>query len=525
MASPTTDTAMGAPSEAEIAARLERATRSALASSSLISYSYSHSSSGRGQLSQPPSLADLLPHLGSPDAPRCPSCRAPLLFGPRSRLCLACAAPLLQPPPLSFTSSLAYRRFSEAFHIEGLETDFGEAGEEHFSDPDVDFASKSSSSGISLPLELGKQKVLSHVDVPSYQGTPYVESNIVNPDAQTPLALTRTSGDLGSVTPATMGVANVEKEKHASTEDYSTKLEGISLEDFFSNQVKPHTPALPSNSDLTLENRSMDPSGINVRKDSLFWDPLSNSIIPDGFDLMASTGETNTKKADILDTGVGVEDDDDDPFSSWEGDFQSAAPATAVLPTASSSFSFDPQVSAQPVMSGNFEDFFVNFSDMSVAESVKSQENNGLVTNGDLLGLDANIQNTLNTDAHSSNVDSLFFGSGWRQSAPPFMAPTTNSELMSLSNKQNSLLESSEEDLFGPLSSQQTATPMGNNSFDFVEEYTSTGTNDELLTERQASPSVGKTNKIVESLLAQLPDLSFLLADKLVMKTEGKVYR
>lgn len=376
-------------------------------------------------------------------------------------------------------------------------------------------------------MEVGRQKVLTHADIPSDQGKSNVEAETVKSDVQTPLP---SSGDLDSIAAVKpMDVANVDGEKHASILDYSAKLEGISLEDFFSNEVKSQAPALATNSDMRSDNcsgraTSMDTSGINFRKDSLFWDPLSESIIPDGFDLMANTSETSTNKVVALDNVVGVEEDDD-PFSSWEGDFQSAAPAMADVSAASSSHTPGLQLSAQPITLRNTEDVFGDFSNISsVGESVGIQGNNSWVNGGDLFGLDTDVENTFKTDSQRSMDVDNFFGPGWQQSVPrPVVSTTSDGESFGLLNKQSALLKSSqEEELLGILSSKQMETPIINNSLDsVVGEFTST---EDFLMERSASTSssVGKKNKIVGSLLGQLHDLSFLLADKLVIRTEGK---
>lgn len=311
-------------------------------------------------------------------------------------------------------------------------------------------------------MEVGRQKVLTHADIPSDQGKSNVEAETVKSDVQTPLP---SSGDLGSVTAVKpMGVANVDGEKHASILDYSAKLEGISLEDFFSNEVKSQAPALATNSDMRSDDcsgraTSMDTSGINFRKDSLFWDPLSESIIPDGFDLMTNTSETSTNK-------VVVVEEDDDPFSSWEGDFQSAAPAMADVSTASSSHTPGLQLSAQPITLRNTEDLFGDFSNISsVGESLGIQGNNNWVNGGDLFGLDTDVENTFKTGSHRSMDVDNFFGSGWQQSVPrPVVSTTSDGESFGFLNKQSTLLKSSqEEELLGILSSKQMETPIVNN--------------------------------------------------------------
>ena len=109
----------------EIAARLERAIQSALASSS-----WSSSSTP----SPSPSPSPSLPLEPESEPQRSPTSLSDLLLllhldmeDPISRICMAFSAsplhqeqPFLRRPPLSFTSSLAYRRLVESLHIDDL---------------------------------------------------------------------------------------------------------------------------------------------------------------------------------------------------------------------------------------------------------------------------------------------------------------------------------------------------------------------------------------------------------------------
>ena len=123
------------------------------------------------------------------------------------------------------------------------------------------------------------------------------------------------------------------EEKHPSILDYTSKLEGISLEDFFTNPARSEDTDFPKpdtvNKDggKSIENAPIIP----VQKDSYFLDPLTDSIIPDGSDLFPitsdsdifpniSSGVHDNSHNNIIETPA----DDGDPFSSWEGDFQSA---------------------------------------------------------------------------------------------------------------------------------------------------------------------------------------------------------
>lgn len=109
---------MEAPSTSDISSRLERATRSTLASFSFSSTStYDSSSSLRS-----PSLSDIIAHDGPANALRCSHCYAQLLRGGHSLYCFACGAPFESSslPHVSFTSSLAYRQLLDALQIDGL---------------------------------------------------------------------------------------------------------------------------------------------------------------------------------------------------------------------------------------------------------------------------------------------------------------------------------------------------------------------------------------------------------------------
>lgn len=495
----------GTATGSEIAARFERATRSGLASSSLASYSYSQASS---MIEQPPTLADLLPHLGPPDAPRCPVCRACLPFGPRSRICLACSARLVQTSPPSFPSSLAFRRFAEALHLEGLETDSGEADAEFRSDPEADMATKLSSSSLSPPVKVVGQIALRHADMPSDREKPNIEPEEVK--AETKKA---SSADLGFIIPAKpTDAASVEEETHTGMLDYSAKLEGISLEDFFSNQGKSPAPASATDSDILSDKRpiSMESPGIKIHKDSLFWDPLSDSIIPDGFDLLANTRETNTIQV-ALDNVVGVRDGDD-LLSSWENDFQSATPAAAEVSAASSFHSPGAQLSADAITSRNIEDVFSGFPSISRGETVGSPGHDSWVNGGDLLGL--KTENTCNADSQKSTIVDDFFGSGWQQNV-------SHPVVSSPSESHSSIKSIQVEDLLQISLSKEMEPPTIDHSPDLAGELTSLGN---LPTGQlaSASDSGGEKSKIVSSLLAQLHDLSFLLTDKLVMKAAGE---
>lgn len=400
-------------------------------------------------------------------------------------------------------------------------------------------------------LESGGQKTSLHCDFSSELGKPEPNEMAV---------LTPTPVDLGSETLAEPTIlAREHGEKRDSILDYSAKLEGISLEDFFTGQIKPQDPILETPAIITdnLSGRgtSLETSGILFHKDSLFWDPLSESIIPDGYDLMASRSEEfnnslGYSKENTGDKLYGVEEDDD-PFSSWEGDFQSAAPVAEV--SSASSFTFGPPVTVQSSTLGNFEDLFgntLNERGPNAAENGWNQGNNGSVAampgdNGDLFGLQVHMENPdtlslfssmghLETDIQRSmDMDCLFFGSGWQQSVQlPVSSATCESQFANISNEGNLVAELNRIDLLGPslpnnhdLSSlgQIRTLTAGDNSYDAVGDshFTMAAMNDEFGKERP-SPSDGKTNKIVGSLLAQLHDLSFMLADKLVIKTEGK---
>ncbi|KAI5065639.1 hypothetical protein GOP47_0020334 [Adiantum capillus-veneris] len=486
---------MGLPREAEIAARLERATRSVLASSSLASYSYSQSHAREELASQIPSLADLLTHVGPPDCPRCPSCQAPLPFGPRSRLCLACDATFIEISPPSITSSVAFRCFSEGL---GLETDFGVA-EEHFQDKEANNVNKPSASSFSAPGARGMQKESLHAPLDLKTSSKEAVTGNDFPH-------TSTSGDFSSVPPPE---AELPTAKQPNILDYSHKLEGISLEDFFSNQTKQEAPT-PSKSDTISVNisgalTSVATPGIQVRKDSLFWDPLSETIIPDGFDMMASTSEPITNKGPAWEKMVEVEEDDD-PFSSWEGDFQSAPPATTGPSTSHTS---EGQSLVQP---GEFEDFFgsaANNKERCDGESVGIQGNNGWANNAHCFG-----SNTDTTVGRSVDVDDLLFGSEWQQNVQPSAILATNG------SQSSNFFDG--DDMFGTFSSLPNETSLSDSRVDSLQEENSTATENQPLTEPQASQAAGKKNNIVGSLLAQLHDLSFMLTDKLVIKTEEK---
>lgn len=161
-------------------------------------------------------------------------------------------------------------------------------------------------------LESGGQKTSLHCDFSSELGKPEPNEMAV---------LTPTPVDLGSETLAEPTIlAREHGEKRDSILDYSAKLEGISLEDFFTGQIKPQDPILETPAIITdnLSGRgtSLETSGILVHKDSLFWDPLSESIIPDGYDLMASRSEEfnnslGYSKENTGDKLYGVEEDDD----------------------------------------------------------------------------------------------------------------------------------------------------------------------------------------------------------------------
>lgn len=421
---------------------------------------------------------------------------------------------------------------------------------------ELDTANNTTSPNFSSPLESGGQKTSLRREFSSELGKPEPNEMAV----LTPTPTTSTSVDLGSETLAKPTIlASEHAEKRHSILDYSAKLEGISLEDFFTGQIKPQDPILEKPAIITdnLSGRgtSLKTSGILVHKDSLLWDPLSESIIPDGYDLMASRSEafnnsSGYSKENTVDKLDGVEEDDD-PFSSWEGDFQSAAPAAEV--STASSFTFGPPVTVQPSTLGNFEDLFGNTlseREPIAAENGWNQGNNGLVAatpgdNGDLFGLQVHMENPdalslfssvghLETDIQRSmDMDGLFFGPGWQSVQLPVSSATCESQFANISSEGNSVAELNRIDLLGPslpnehdLSSlgQIRILTAGDNSYDAVGDshLTMTAMNDEFGKEQQASPSDGKTNKIVGSLLAQLHDLSFMLADKLVIKTEGK---
>ncbi|KAI5065136.1 hypothetical protein GOP47_0019831 [Adiantum capillus-veneris] len=288
---------------------------------------------------------------------------------------------------------------------------------------------------------------------------------------------TSTSGDFSSVPPPE---AELPTAKQPNILDYSHKLEGISLEDFFSNQTKQEAPT-PSKSDTISVNisgalTSVATPGIQVRKDSLFWDPLSETIIPDGFDMMASTSEPITNKGPAWEKMVEVEEDDD-PFSSWEGDFQSAPPATTGPSTSHTS------------------------------EGI--QGNNGWANNAHCFG-----SNTDTTVGRSVDVDDLLFGSEWQQNVQPSAILATNG------SQSSNFFDG--DDMFGTFSSLPNETSLSDSRVDSLQEENSTATENQPLTEPQASQAAGKKNNIVGSLLAQLHDLSFMLTDKLVIKTEEK---
>ena len=124
------------------------------------------------------------------------------------------------------------------------------------------------------------------------------------------------------------------EEKHPSILDYTSKLEGISLEDFFTNPARSEdTDFLKPDTVNKDGGKSIEKNAtiIPVQKDSYFLDPLTDSIIPDGSDLFPNTSDSDvfpnissgghdSSHNNIIKTLA----DDDDPFSSWEGDFQSA---------------------------------------------------------------------------------------------------------------------------------------------------------------------------------------------------------
>ncbi|MCO5563348.1 hypothetical protein L7F22_016989 [Adiantum nelumboides] len=487
---------MGPPSDAEIAARFERATRSVLASSSLASYSNSESAAREELSSQLPSLADLLTHVGPPDCQRCPSCRAPLLFGPRSRLCLACDATFIEISPPSLTSSIAFRRFSEAL---GLENDFGVAEEEHFQDKEVDNSIKSSASISSAPGDGGVQEGSLHTSFD-------LKTSSKEAIAATTSPHTSTSDFFSSVPPVETSL------KQSNILDYSDKLEGISLEDFFSNQINPEasTPLKSDNRSVNIPGvlTSINTPGIQVRKDSLFWDPLSETIIPDGFDMMASTSELITNENITSNKMIGVEEDDD-PFFSWEGDFQSA-PLAIIDPLTSHSTS-EAQSSVQP---GEFEDFFGNpatSQERDSGESTGLQEINGWANDAYFFGSSTDITAGRNVD-----VDDLLFGSEWQQSVQPSATLATNG-----GSQSTNLFDG--EEMFSPFSSlPKEVSSICDSSFESLQEGNSTATKNQPLTELHGSQAAGEENRLVGSLLAELHDLSFMLSDKLVIKTEGK---
>ncbi|KAH7435185.1 hypothetical protein KP509_06G053900 [Ceratopteris richardii] len=476
--------------EADIAERMERATRAVIASSPLASYSFSQSSA-RQDHHPLPSLADLLLHVGPKDCPRCPSCRAPLVFGSRSRICLACENTLVEIPPPSLTSSLAFRRFSEMFGMTDLE-----GVEEHLSNQSVPSTTKVSSSASLPPMEATVQK--SSLPLEVSLDLPAEEHFNTNPQVSQPP--TSISSDFSL--PASEEI--IAPQRHSSILDYSAKLEGISLEDFFSSKGKQEVSE-PQKFDAAsvpeLEKAvPMNSSVVNIQKDSLFWDPLSETIIPDGFDMMAETGRSSSNKEAVDSLGV-VEED---PFDSWESDFQSAPP---IMPEASISSSFQSQSSYQ---GGTFEDFFGNPTirkDGSAERVVADlEEDNVQAKNGNFFGSYVDT-----TTGKIADIDDLFLGTGWGQSGPLSIEDSGNQTTNGLN----------EGDLLGPLSFMQKKMPSdSDSSVDFTEGGNPSKTNEKPSTQLQGSESTGKRS--LEPLLAQLHDLSFMLSDRLVIKTEGE---
>eukprot|EP00249_Psilotum_nudum_P006703 c19990_g1_i2 orf=34-1182(+) len=190
--------AMECPSSAEIASRLDRATRSVLASSSL--------TLPASPLPPLPSLADLVTR-GDGNLPRCSNCKAELLRGAETVFCLACGAQQRgaeAAKKFSFKSSLAYQRFLDILQLRDLDNDSG--------------------------------------NVTTTEVTP-----VQKLEAEAIVTEAVQSDSIGS----SMDLVSKETNWQEAAREYSQQIKGISLEEFFLNQ-KQSQEAVQTSSPTTV---------------------------------------------------------------------------------------------------------------------------------------------------------------------------------------------------------------------------------------------------------------------------------